>query len=104
MSHYSSSSDSDSTIAHILVADDFVRWRVQIRQMLRTRPEWQIVCETCDGLQAVEKAAELHPDLILLDSGMPNLNGIKAAKRIRRVSPDSKIIFITPERTDMCER
>jgi CheY-like chemotaxis protein len=49
----------------------------------------------CDGLQAVRKAAEMRPDIILLDVGMPILNGIEAARKIRQVSPHSKIVFLT---------
>jgi two-component system nitrate/nitrite response regulator NarL len=81
----------------IVVADDCAEWRAKLRSMLEARPEWRIVGMACDGLEAVQKAAELHPDLVLLDIGMPVLNGIGAAKRIRRISPDSKIIFVTQE-------
>ena len=83
--------------ANVLVADDVFDWRVQIRSMVRRRPEWRVICEACDGLQAAEKAAELRPDIVLLDIGMPVLNGIEAAKRIRQTSPTSKIIFVTQD-------
>jgi CheY-like chemotaxis protein len=52
-----------------------------------------VICEVSDGLEAIQKAEELQPDLILLDIGLPTLNGIEAARRIRRVSPTSKILF-----------
>ena len=59
------------------------------------RPEWQIICEVADGMEAVLKARELKPDLILLDIGLPKLNGIDAARRIRQHSPNSKILFLS---------
>ena len=83
--------------ANILVADDVSDWRVRIRCIVQRRPEWQVSGEACAGLQAVEKAAELRPDIVLLDIGMPILNGIEAAKRIRQGSPTSRIIFVTQD-------
>jgi DNA-binding NarL/FixJ family response regulator len=83
--------------AAILVADDVLDWRVQIRSIVQRRPEWQVICEACDGVQAAEKATQLRPDIVLLDIGMPILNGIEAAKRIRQSSPASKIIFVTQD-------
>ena len=65
--------------------------------MLQAKPELRIVGEVSDGLEAVRMAEELKPDLILLDIGLPNLNGIEAARRIRSVSPESKIIFLSQE-------
>jgi DNA-binding NarL/FixJ family response regulator len=56
-----------------------------------------VICEVSDGLEAVQKAEELKPDLILLDIGLPTLNGIEAARRIRKLVPESKIIFSTQE-------
>ena len=81
----------------ILVVDDYKDWRDQVRLLLQARPEWQIICEVSDGPEAIERAEELKPDLILLDIGLPKLNGIEAARRIRQVSPDSKIAFLSAD-------
>jgi DNA-binding NarL/FixJ family response regulator len=75
--------------------DDYEDWRTFVRLLLQSRPEWQIIAEASDGSEAVQKAAELKPDLILLDIGLPHLNGIEAARRIRELSPSSKIIFLS---------
>jgi DNA-binding NarL/FixJ family response regulator len=66
-----------------------------ISWLLRDYPEWQIVGEAADGLEGVQKAEELHPDLILLDVGLPKLNGIDAARSIRSIAPASKILFVS---------
>lgn len=72
-----------SFLTRILIVDDLEDWRVRVRSILQAQPDWQVVGEACDGLQALEKTAELRPDVVLLDIGMPILDGIKAAKRIR---------------------
>ena len=79
----------------ILLADDFEPWRAQVRSFLQRKTASTIVSEACDGLEAVQKAEELHPEIILLDLHMPGLNGIEAAKKIRKLSPDSRIIFLS---------
>jgi DNA-binding NarL/FixJ family response regulator len=81
----------------VLIVDDFEDWRRTVRQMLQERPELQVICEVADGLEAVQKAGELRPDLILLDIGLPKLNGIEAARQIRQLSPSSKIIFLSQD-------
>ena len=57
----------------------------------------QVIGEVSDGLQAVHKTAELQPDLILMDIGLPSVNGIEAARQIRKLAPELKIIFLTQE-------
>jgi DNA-binding NarL/FixJ family response regulator len=60
----------------------------------------EVVCELGDGLAAVQKAEELKPDLILLDIGLPGLNGIEAGRQIRKLVPNAKIIFLTQESSE----
>ena len=79
----------------ILVADDFAEWRVRVRSVLQTNPELHVIGEACNGLEAVQKASALRPDIILLDIGMPVLNGIEAAAQIRQASPATRVIFVT---------
>jgi DNA-binding NarL/FixJ family response regulator len=81
----------------ILLVDDFKPWRLAARRILSAVPDFQIVGEASDGMEAIEKAATLLPDTVLLDIGMPLLNGLAAAKRIRQVSPESKIIFLSQQ-------
>ena len=65
--------------------------------MLQPSPEWQIVGEAADGIEGIQKSEELQPDLILLDVGLPRLNGIDAAKVLLTVSPQAKIVFLSVE-------
>ena len=79
----------------VLVVDDYEPWRRFERLTFLGRDDLQIIGECSDGDEAVQKADELKPDLILLDISLPTLNGIEAARRIRQVSPTSKILFVT---------
>jgi DNA-binding NarL/FixJ family response regulator len=81
----------------VLVVDDNEAFRRFVRSTLSARPEFQIVSEASDGLEAVQKALELQPRLIVLDIGLPSLNGIEAARRIRQLSPQSTILFLSQE-------
>ena len=80
----------------ILVADDSLPWRRFVSSMLLLKePEWHIACEVEDGLEAVKKAIELMPDVVLLDIGLDKLGGIEAARQIRKTAPDLKILFVS---------
>jgi DNA-binding NarL/FixJ family response regulator len=79
----------------ILLVDDFEDWRRFVSSKLDHNPKFQIISEVSDGLEAVQKAQELQPDLIVLDIGLPNLNGIEAARQIRQVAPKSQILFLS---------
>ena len=83
----------------ILLVDDYEPWRRSVCSMLRKRGQWHIVAEVADGLEAVQKAQELHPDLILLDIGLPKLNGIEVARRLREHVPKSRILFLSENRS-----
>jgi len=63
--------------------------------VLQARPEWQVIVEASDGREAIQKAEDFRPDLIVLDVGLPNVNGIEAARQIRQLSPSSKIVFLS---------
>ncbi len=79
----------------IFLVDDSGPWRRAICSMLQEYKDMEVICEGSDGLQAVEKSAALQPDVVLLDIGLPNLNGLEAARQIRKVAPHSRIIFLT---------
>ena len=81
----------------ILVVDDFEPLRQLVCSLLEERAEFLIIGQAADGLDAIRKAGELQPDLILLDIGLPKLNGIAAAREIHKVAPKSKILFLTQE-------
>jgi DNA-binding NarL/FixJ family response regulator len=81
----------------VLVVEDYEPFQRFVTSMLEALPELQIICKVSDGLEAVQKAEELQPDLILLDIGLPSLNGIEVARQIRKLSPESKILFVSQE-------
>ena len=79
----------------VLVVEDYEPFRRFICSTLGKRPELRIVGEASDGLQGVKKAEELQPDLILLDIGLPTINGIEAAHRLSRLVPAARILFVS---------
>jgi len=89
--------DRSGSLIRVLVVDDNEPFRRFVRATLSTKPELKVVSEASDGLEAVQKAVELQPALIVLDIGLPGLNGLEAARRIRKLSPRSTILFLSQE-------
>jgi len=81
--------------ARILIVDDHEIFRRGLRSLLETRPEFEILGEAGDGLQAIEKASELKPDLIVMDVSMPQLDGLQATRQIRKKLPQTKILILS---------
>lgn len=81
----------------VLVVDDFDPFRQYLCSSLQETSDKFACWEASDGLEAVHQAKELQPDLILLDIGLPKLNGISAARQIAKVSPASRILFVSQE-------
>jgi DNA-binding NarL/FixJ family response regulator len=88
---------SHTPALRVLVVEDFAAFRHFICLALGKRSDLQVIGESADGLEAVQKALELKPDLILMDIGLPSLNGIEAARQICELVPESKIIFLSLE-------
>ncbi|HXN18030.1 MAG TPA: response regulator transcription factor [Candidatus Binatus sp.] len=82
---------------HVLVVEDSVAFRRYIVATLATQGGLEVIGEVSDGLEAVQKAQELKPDLILMDIGLPSLSGIEAARRIRNLVPEAKVVFLSQE-------
>ncbi len=81
----------------ILVVDDYEPFRRFICSTMEHKLGWQVIGEASDGLEAVQKSEGLQPDLIILDLGLPKLNGIEAARQVRERSPASKILIVSQE-------
>src|SRR6516162_7388739 len=79
----------------ILLVDDFEPIRLSLRSTVQRRVDWQIIGESADGLEAVELAKALQPDVILLDIGLPRLDGLTAAAQIRHLAPDANVLFVS---------
>ena len=83
----------------VLIVEDYEPFCRFISTTLQKHPELEISGKVSDGLDAVKRAQELQPDLILLDIGLPTISGIEAARRIREVSPASTILFVSENRS-----
>jgi DNA-binding NarL/FixJ family response regulator len=88
----------------ILIADDHEVARRGIRALLESHPGWEVCGEAKDGREAVDLVSKVKPDLILLDIGMPNLNGLEAARQILATSPEALILVLTMHDTDQVVR
>jgi two-component system response regulator NreC len=84
----------------LLVADDHKIFRQGIKKLLEEEADLQVVGEAADGRDAVKKATELKPDLVLMDIAMANLNGLEATKQIKKVLPDTKVIMVTMHKNE----
>src|SRR5262249_44947625 len=86
-----------TSLLRVLVVDDFDQFRRSLRSILEKEIQAENILEVSDGVKAVELAQALQPDLILLDIGLPKLNGIEPAKRVRKLGQKSKILFVSQE-------
>ncbi len=84
-----------ATTLSVLVVDDHELWRSHVRAALKDHQRWSIVAEASNGFDAIEKAAALRPDLILLDIGLPVLSGMTAARQILANDPQARIMFVS---------
>jgi DNA-binding NarL/FixJ family response regulator len=85
----------ENGVLRILIADDHEIARQGIRSLLEDHPGWEVCAEAKDGREAVTLAGSLHPDVLLLDVGMPNLNGLDATRQILTTAPDARILILT---------
>jgi DNA-binding NarL/FixJ family response regulator len=88
------------TRIRVLIADDHTILREGIRLLLRSQPDIDVVGEASDGRDAYFKVEELRPDVVLMDIGMPVLNGLDATQQIRRTFPDTKVLILTQHDND----
>jgi DNA-binding NarL/FixJ family response regulator len=79
----------------IVIADDHEIFRRGLRSLLESHDDWQVCGEAVDGQEAVERVRELKPDVVVLDVTMPRLNGLEAAREIRKQVPDSKVVILS---------
>lgn len=88
----------------ILVADDHDLMRRGLKSLLETRPGWEVCAEANTGREAVNKASQLKPDVVVLDVCMPELNGVEAARQIRKNSPRTEILVLSVHHSDQLIR
>jgi len=88
----------------ILIADDHDLVRRGLKALLESRPGWNVCAEAHTGREAVEKAEQTKPDVVILDISMPELNGVEAARRIRKASPNTEILILSIHYSDQLIR
>ena len=82
-------------VANILIADDHELVRVSMREMLESEPHLQVVAEAKDGQEVIELCRQQRPDLVLMDVGMPKVNGLEATQAIKAELPTTKVLMIS---------
>ena len=88
----------------VLLADDFESFRDSLRLFLKSQPGFEVVGEAVDGNDAIEKAEQLHPDLVLMDLEMPNKDGFDATREIKRRLPDTRVVILSMHASDVYRR
>lgn len=88
----------------ILIADDNVRIRQVLRPLIEGHEDWDVCAEAEDGVQAVNRAKQFKPDLIILDLAMPELNGIEAARQISKALPGVPMLMLTLYASPLVEK
>lgn len=84
----------------ILIADDHDLVRKGLRRLVEEHPGWTVCAEARSGREAVEQATQLHPEIVVIDVSMPDLNGLEATRLIRKASPKSEVLVITHHDSD----
>ena len=88
----------------ILIVDDHALVRRGAREVLNSRRGWRVVGEAAEGLEAIEKAVKLKPDVAIIDISIPGLNGIEVARRVLNAAPDIKVLILTMDESDQMVR
>ncbi len=91
-------------VFRILVADDHEVVRKGLVALLQAQPDWQVCGEASEGRQAVDKTLQLKPDVVILDIGMPNLNGLEATRQILKTNPQARVLILTLHDSDQVVR
>src|SRR5215468_2946242 len=86
---------TDQMAVRILIVDDHEIFRRGLRSLLESRADWEVCGEATDGEDAVEKAKQMQPDVIVLDITMPRLNGLDATALLRKKVPEAKIVILS---------